>query len=75
MEQIKNFQKEIDETKKQVFDYKDNSNVKKVDDYRRNIEEIKVKLVALSKEMTHINEQQTDLDMMPGEYPIIDELK
>ena len=25
--------------------------------------------------MKHINEQQTDLDLMIGEYPIIDELK
>lgn len=58
MDQVKNFQKEIDETKKNVTDYKDHNNQKKVDEYRRNIDEIKTKLSLLSKEMIHINEQQ-----------------
>jgi len=58
MDQVRNFQKEIDDTKKNVIDYKDHNNQKKVDEYRRNIEEIKAKLSLLSKEMVHINEQQ-----------------
>jgi predicted kinase len=29
----------------------------------------------MSKEMQHINEQEEDLEMEKGEYPIIDELK
>jgi hypothetical protein len=75
LEQIRNYKKQIDETKKQVYDFKENNNLKKVDDYRRNIVDIKDKLSTMSKEMTHINEQQVDLDMEAEEFPILDELK
>lgn len=58
-----------------MYDYKENNNQKKVDEYRKNIIEIKEKLAALFKEMEHINKQQEDLKDEKGEYPIIDELK
>jgi hypothetical protein len=29
----------------------------------------------MTKEMQHINEQEVDLEMEPGEYPIIEDLK
>jgi|TARA_B110000285_G_scaffold184578_1_gene209192 hypothetical protein len=61
--------------KKQVHDYKDNNNAKKVDSYRSNILEIEEKLANMSAEMKHINEQEKDLDMEQGEYPIIGDLK
>ena len=51
MSQIANFKQDIEETKKQVHDYKDNNNAKKVDSYRANIVEIKEKLANMSKEM------------------------
>ena len=44
-------------------------------DYAKEIDDIIARLKYLTQEMEHIHKQQTDLEMMLGEYPQIDELK
>jgi len=39
------------------------------------IQDVNGRLKNITSEMRHINEQQTDLDLLMGEYPVIDELK
>jgi uncharacterized coiled-coil DUF342 family protein len=41
-------------------------------EFKDNIAEIQERIKQLTQELNHIHQQETDLEMMPGEYPILD---
>jgi DNA repair exonuclease SbcCD ATPase subunit len=75
MEQIKNFEKDIQAIKQEAHQFKERNNAKQLTQNIQELKNIRERLVKLSQEMKGIHEQQADLDMMLGEYPMIDELK
>jgi dynein heavy chain len=72
MEQTRRFQAKIDETKAAVYAFKDNSNQRKAANYVEGIDEINKTLKYLVEERGRIAAQQADLEMMPGEYALLD---
>jgi chromosome segregation ATPase len=77
MEQTRNFAKELEETQGDVlaFATKENNHPKRAQELKSKIKEIIARLKYLSEEMARIHDQQGDLDMMLGEYPLVDQLK
>ena len=63
MEQIREFNKQIEETSVAVKAFKEHSIPRKTEEYRCTIREIKETLQKLTKELQHINEQEVDLDL------------
>lgn len=75
MEDLRQFTAKIEETKVACWAFKDNITVKKCNEYNTIIADLKQTLKDLSDQMKRVHEQQTDLEMMLGEYPLIEELK
>jgi ADP-dependent phosphofructokinase/glucokinase len=75
MDQIKEFKKSIEEVTSLVKGFKENNVLRKVEEYRKSIADIKETLLKLSNELKEINMQQVHLDHLQEEYPQIDELK
>jgi ADP-dependent phosphofructokinase/glucokinase len=69
MDQIKEFKKAIEEITMLVKGFKENNVLRKVEEYRKSITDIKETLAKLSSELKHINEQQVHLDHLQEEYP------
>lgn len=74
MEQLRRFQAKIDEVQTLVKAYNDNNMIRKAAEYNKEIVEINEDLKYLKAEMKRVHEQQSDLEMMPGEYPQIEEM-
>lgn len=75
MEQIGNFNRDIEDVKAQVSNLKNNNLKQYAQKYVNEINDLNNRLKTINDDLKHINLQQQDLDIPLLEQPIIDELK
>lgn len=75
MEQKRNFVKELEEQQGEVTFFATQDIVRRAQEFKKKIKDIQAKLRYLTEELGRIHAQEADLEMMPGEYPVLDQLK
>lgn len=75
MEQKRNFAKDLEQTQQEVNSFAVQDAIRRAAEFKNKIAEIQARIKYLHEELGRIHAQETDLEMMPGEYPILDQLK
>lgn len=72
MEQKRNFAKDLDQVHADVNAFATHETTRRAPEFKAKIAEIQERIKQLTQELNHIRQQEADLEMMPGEYPILE---
>lgn len=75
MQQKRDFQVQLDQTKAEVEFFYTAEAIRRAQEFKDKIAQIIDRIKYLQEELGRIHAQETDLEMMQGEYPILDTLK
>lgn len=75
MEQKRNFSKDLERVHADVNAFAVAEAARRAKEFKDSIAEIQERIKQLTQELNQIHQQETDLEMMPGEYPILEQVK